>query len=60
MNTWIKAACKKLISNDTYSITHNLRDPVDPVESNSKCEQRHQIDNYTDNLQPGVSQFPCT
>lgn len=43
MNTRIKATCEKLISNDTYSITHDLRDPVDPVESNSKCEQRDEI-----------------
>lgn len=43
MNTWIEATCEKLVSNDMCSITHDLRDPVDPVESNSKCEQRDQI-----------------
>ena len=57
MNTWIEAACEKLVSNDLYSITHDLRDPINPAESNSMGTEGS---NYrcTDNPQPGFSQFP--
>lgn len=56
MNTWVESTSEKLISSDMYSIVHDLRDPVDSVESNSKCEQRDQI-SFMDNVEPGVSQF---
>lgn len=36
MNTWIKATCEELLSHDMDSITHNLRDPADPVVSSCK------------------------
>lgn len=43
MHTWLEAACEKVVSSDMYSITHNLRGPADPAESNSKCEEKDQI-----------------
>lgn len=36
MSTWIKAICEELLSSAMDSITHNLRDPADPVESSCK------------------------